>query len=131
MFSRVCSISSTTNQCSSCSATRSSSRTFVRNYLKTTLKICSSAGLVWVLAYLPSLPSNSAPLIIVLLLELALRLASLAFIQIGSEMKPQQGSETIGLSGRASKDVVTECGWYNVDEEKYEQAWGSGISMVI
>ena len=93
------------------------------------MKICSSAGLVWVLAYLPSLPSNSAPLLAVLLLELALRLASLAFVQIGiSEAKPKQGSETIG---RGSKDLVTECGWYNVDEEKYEQAWGSGISMVI
>ena len=81
---------------------------------------------MWVLAYLPSLPSNSAPLLAVLLLELALRLASLAFVQIGSEAKPKQGSDTIG-----SKDLVTECGWYNVDEEKYEQAWGSGISMVI
>ena len=86
---------------------------------------------MWVLAYLPSLPSNSAPLIIVLLLELALRLASLAFLQIGSEVKSQQGSKAICPLGRGSKDVVTECGWYNVDEEKYEQAWGSGISMVI
>ena len=87
---------------------------------------------MWVLAYLPSLPSNSTSLLAVLLIELGLRLASLAFIQIGGEVKPIQGSETIGLAGKASKDVVIEeCGWYNVDEEKYEQAWGSGISMVI
>ena len=82
---------------------------------------------MWVLAYLPSLPSNSAPLLAVLLLELVLRLASLAFVQMESHAKTTQGSGTI--SGKDA--VTTECGWYNVDEEKYEQAWGSGISMVI
>ena len=84
---------------------------------------------MWVLAYLPSLPSNCAPLVTVLLLELVLRLASLAFVQMGNQAKTTHGSGTIASAG---KDVVTtECGWYNVDEEKYEQAWGSGISMVI
>ena len=84
---------------------------------------------MWVLAYLPSLPSSSPPLIVVLLIALTLRLASLAFIGIISGVKLIQGSgsETSG----PTKDVVTESGWYNVDEEKYAQAWGSGSSMVI
>ena len=82
---------------------------------------------MWVLAYLPSLPSSSPPLIVVLLIALTLRLASLAFIGIISGVKLLQGSETSG----PPKDVVAESGWYNVDEEKYEQSWGSGISMVI
>ena len=94
-------------------------------------QICSSAGLVWVLAYLPSLPSNSAPLLVVLLLVLGLRLASLACVNT-SRLDSQQRSETSREAAETeSKDVATEWGWYNVDEEKYEQAWGSGISVVI
>ena len=76
------------------------------------------------LAFLPSLPLNSTPLVVLLLLALVLRLVALACSTSENMNKNQK-------EGTLQKEVCTESGWYNVDEEKYEQAWGSGLSVVI